>query len=113
LSAADSDAALELGPAELDALRRDKQPHAILDVREAWELDICKIEGSMNLPLGTLPQNLAQIPQTAPLVVMCHHGGRSMQAVMWLRAQGYANAVNLRGGIHEWARQVEPTMATY
>lgn len=94
-------------------MRRESRPHAVLDVREPWELDICKIDGSLAVPLGTLPQNLDRLPRTGPLVVMCHHGGRSMQAVMWLRAQGYANAVNLRGGIHEWARQVEPTMATY
>jgi rhodanese-related sulfurtransferase len=113
LSAATSDVALELGPVELDALRRESRPHAILDVREPWELDICKIADSLAVPLGSLPQNLDRIPKSDPLVVMCHHGGRSMQAVMWLRAQGYANAVNLRGGIHEWAQQVEPTMATY
>lgn len=94
-------------------MRREKRPHALLDVREPWELDICKLEGSVNVPLGTLPQNLAKLSKADPLVVMCHHGGRSMQAVMWLRAQGYANATNLRGGIHEWARQVESGMATY
>ncbi len=113
MTSATSEAALELGPPELDAMRRENRPHAVLDVREPWELDICRIAGSLAVPLGALPQALAQLPRSEPLVVMCHHGGRSMQAVMWLRAQGYANAVNLRGGIHEWARQVEPAMATY
>jgi rhodanese-related sulfurtransferase len=53
------------------------------------------------------------LPQDKPLVVVCHHGMRSMQAVMWLRSQGFQNAVNLRGGIDAWARQIEPRMATY
>jgi len=104
---------LELGPVELDALRREGRKHVLLDVREPHELQICKVEGSVDVPLGTLPQNLVRLPKDAPLVVMCHHGGRSMQAVTWLRGQGYTNAVNLRGGIHEWARQIEPGMATY
>ncbi len=103
----------ELDPRELDALRREGRPHAVLDVRELWEIELCKIDGSLTVPLGSLPQSLDRIPKADPLVVMCHHGGRSMQAVMWLRAQGYTNAINLRGGIHEWAQQIDPTVATY
>lgn len=113
MSGAVSDAALELGPADLAALRRDGRAHVVLDVREPWEIDICKLDGSLNVPLGTLPQNLARLPRAGTLVVMCHHGGRSMQAVQWLRAQGFDNAVNLRGGIHEWARQIDPAVPTY
>ncbi len=86
---------------------------ALLDVRESWETDICAIEGSLKIPLGTLPQNVGRLPQEEPLVVVCHHGARSLQAVMWLRAQGFDNAVNLRGGIDTWARTIDPAMATY
>lgn len=104
---------MEMAPPELAAWRQAGTSHAVLDVREPWETDICCIDGSLTVPLGTLPQSLEQLPQDKPLVVVCHHGMRSMQAVMWLRSQGFQNAVNLRGGIDAWARQVDPRMATY
>lgn len=114
MSAPDASAtALEMSVADLAALRQAGASHAVLDVREPWETALCLIPDSVAIPLGTLPSQLGRVPSEKPLVVVCHHGGRSMQAVMWLRAQGYGNAINLRGGIHEWARQIDPSMATY
>ena len=104
---------LEVGPDEVAAQRREGEPLVVLDVREPWETDICAITGSLNIPLATLPVNVEQLPQDKRLVVVCHHGARSMQAVIWLRHQGFDNAVNLRGGIDAWARTVDPAMATY
>lgn len=104
---------LELGPDEVAAERRDGEPLVVVDVREPWETDICEIEGSLKIPLATLPASVGQLPQDKRLVLVCHHGARSMQAVMWLRHQGFDNAVNLRGGIDAWARAVDPAMATY
>lgn len=111
--AVESAMAIEMTPDDLAAWRQSGVPHAVVDVREPWETDICLIEGSLKLPLGTLPQNLDRLPHDKPVVVVCHHGMRSMQAVMWLRSQGFGQAVNLRGGIDAWARGVEPRMATY
>jgi rhodanese-related sulfurtransferase len=113
LTAPATTAAIEMTPTDLAAWRQSATPHSVVDVREPWEADICRIDGSLLLPLGTLSQSLDRLPQDKPLVVVCHHGMRSMQAVMWLRSQGFENAVNLRGGIDAWARQVEPRMATY
>ncbi len=99
--------------ADLSALRQAGTAHAVLDVREPWETALCLIPDSLTIPLGSLPTQLDRVPSEQPLVVVCHHGGRSMQAVMWLRAQGYQNAINLRGGVDAWARQIDSTMATY
>jgi rhodanese-related sulfurtransferase len=104
---------MEMSVTDLAALRQAGAPHAVLDVREPWETALCLIPDSLTIPLGSLPTQLERVPSEQPLVVVCHHGGRSMQAVMWLRAQGYENAINLRGGVDAWARQVDPTMATY
>lgn len=104
---------LEVTVEDVAAERQGGRKLALLDVRETWETEICTIDGSINVPLGTLPENIARLPQEEPLVVVCHHGARSMQAVMWLRAHGFKNAVNLRGGIDAWARTVDPAMATY
>jgi rhodanese-related sulfurtransferase len=86
---------------------------AVLDVREPWELEICRLSDSMAIPLASLPERVGELPRSGTLVVMCHHGGRSAHAVQWLRSQGFANAVNLAGGIDEWARRIEPAMRTY
>ena len=100
------------GPA-LDKICQSNQDLMILDVREPWEVAICAIAGSINVPLSTLPHNLNRLPEAGPLVVLCHHGMRSMQAVAWLRQNGFENATNLQGGIDAWARQVDTSMATY
>lgn len=104
---------LQVDATGLDEMRKQNQDLTILDVREPWEAAICAIPDSINVPLSTLPQNLDRLPSQGPLVVLCHHGMRSMQAVAWLRQNGFENATNLRGGIDAWARQVDPSMATY
>jgi len=108
-----TDAPLQLQPADLDAWRQDGHGVTILDVREPWELEICRLSGSVNIPLGQLPGRAGEVPSDGRLVVLCHHGARSLQAVRWLRANGWAAAGNLDGGIDAWARQVEPTMGVY
>jgi rhodanese-related sulfurtransferase len=104
---------LQIDTLALDKMRKENQDVTIIDVREPWEFAICAIKESVNVPLSTLPQNLGRLPPEGPLVVLCHHGGRSMQAVAWLRQNGFANATNLGGGIDAWARQVDTSMATY
>jgi rhodanese-related sulfurtransferase len=108
-----TDTALEIAPEILDAQLRAGKPFAIVDVREPWETEICAIEGSILMPLAALPENVAKLPQEIPLAVVCHHGMRSMQAVMWLRSRGFENAVNLQGGVDAWADRIDPAMARY
>ncbi|MBK8157671.1 MAG: sulfurtransferase [Rhodospirillaceae bacterium] len=85
----------------------------LLDVREPWEYKLCHIATSRAIPLGELQERSDELTDDRPLVVICHHGMRSMNATLWLRRQGYVNAVNLSGGIDAWARLVDPTMARY
>jgi rhodanese-related sulfurtransferase len=104
---------LNIDVAEFDRWRRAGTELAVLDVREPWEVELCHIEGSLAIPLQQVPQRLAEIPTDRPVVVLCHHGGRSLQAVTWLRGRGVANAVNLAGGIDAWARQIDQSMGVY
>jgi rhodanese-related sulfurtransferase len=113
LSATQAAMPLQVDGPTLDKIRQSNQDLMILDVREPWEVAICAIAGSINVPLSTLPHNLNRLPEAGPLVVLCHHGMRSMQAVAWLRQNGFENATNLQGGIDAWARQVDTSMATY
>jgi rhodanese-related sulfurtransferase len=99
--------------AELDRRRQAGEALAIVDVREPWELAIAVIPGSTNIPLSSLPGAVGSLPADTPLVVVCHHGGRSAQATGWLRANGYHQAVNLDGGVDSWAREIDSSMARY
>ena len=108
-----TDALLEIGVAELDAWRRSGKDVAVLDVREDWEVNTVSLPGTVNIPMQQVPQRVTELPRDKPLVVMCHHGGRSRQVTGWLRQNGFTQATNLAGGIHAWAEQVEPGMTTY
>lgn len=85
----------------------------LLDVREPWEHQICRIDGSRLLPMRSLPAQLAELDPQRPVVCICHHGGRSAHVAMWLARQGFAEVYNLSGGVDAWARQVDAQMATY
>jgi len=85
----------------------------LLDVREPWEQQICHVAGSRLLPMRALPAQLDQLDRHTPVVCICHHGGRSAHVAMWLARQGFADVYNLSGGVDAWARQVDPSMATY
>lgn len=86
----------------------------LLDVREAGEVARCSIPGAVHIPLAQLPQQAAaQLPRDRPIVVHCHHGGRSARAVMWLRQNGFDRAANLTGGIDAWACRIDRDMERY
>jgi rhodanese-related sulfurtransferase len=94
-------------------LGQQREPVTLLDVREPWEYSLCRMDGSVHIPLGLLPARLAELDPDRPTVVICHHGMRSLQAGSFLERQGFADVVNLRGGIDGWARTVDPAMAVY
>lgn len=107
---------LDRGEIDVDTLadwRMNGVAHALIDVREPWEAEICAISGSLNIPLAELAESLDMIPSDRPVVAVCHHGIRSADAVAWLRAKGIDEAVNLIGGIERWALRVAPDMRRY
>ncbi len=95
----------------LDDGERD-QP-VLLDVREPWEFETCHIEGSVTMPMNTVPDNLKALDADQPIICICHHGVRSMQVGMYLEQQGFTRVINLTGGVDAWAKQVDSTMPTY
>lgn len=98
---------------ELAQRRAAGEALSILDVREAWEREICAIEPAIAIPLGHLPDNVGKLPKDSVLVVICHHGMRSLRAAAWLRANGFDNVVNLAGGIDAWAQRIDRQMKVY
>jgi rhodanese-related sulfurtransferase len=106
----------QLIPSQLAQLLRQATPGQeplLLDVREFWEFRICHIDGSRLLPMRQVPGALAELVPDRPVVVICHHGIRSQQVARFLEQQGFSQVYNLRGGVDAWARDVDPSMATY
>lgn len=85
----------------------------LLDVRENWEFATCHIDGSVQIPMNTIPARIDDLDEDAEIVCICHHGARSLQVAAFLERNGFGKMVNLTGGVHAWALQVDNTMPTY
>lgn len=108
----DARAPLEIDVETLHRTLKSDDGPVLLDVREAGEVQVCALPGSLHIPMGEIPQSLDRIPE-GYFVVLCHHGQRSLQVVTWLRANGFKRVVSLRGGLHAWAERIDPSMPTY
>jgi rhodanese-related sulfurtransferase len=85
----------------------------LLDVREPWEFQTCHIAGSVPIPMNTIPARMQELDEDATIVCICHHGARSMSVASFLERNGFTQVINLTGGVHAWAQQVDGTMPTY
>jgi rhodanese-related sulfurtransferase len=85
----------------------------LVDVRETWEYDLCKIPGAKLIPLGALPANLNTLLDADEVVCYCHHGMRSLDAAVWLRQQGVESAKSMAGGIERWSVEIDPRVPRY
>ncbi|TGE16117.1 molybdopterin-synthase adenylyltransferase MoeB [Hymenobacter elongatus] len=89
-------------------------PPFVLDVREPAEYALCRLPGAVLMPVSSLAERAQELPRHQPIVVYCHHGGRSSRAIAQLQQEfGFDNLVNLTGGVHAWATEVDPAMPTY
>jgi len=104
---------IEIDVDTLARQRADQQPPLVLDVREPRELAVCALDDALHIPMGEIPARLGELPSERELVVMCHHGVRSMQVTQFLRHQGFDKVRNLAGGIDAWAARVDPAMPRY
>ncbi len=86
----------------------------LLDVREPWEYEAARIEGSTLMPMGDVPSRAFQeLDPEVRIVTLCHHGVRSLNVAVWLRNQGFENAQSMRGGIDAWSREIDPAVSRY
>jgi rhodanese-related sulfurtransferase len=86
----------------------------LIDVREPWEFATAHIEGGVLMSMGEVPARAHQeLDPDEHLVVVCHHGMRSMNVAVWLRNQGFEQAQSLRGGIDAWSAEVDPAVPRY
>ena len=103
----------EIPPAEFVATLAGAPATLLVDVRESWELDIARVPGAVHIPMGEVPDRLAELDRGRDLVILCKAGSRSLSVARFLVAQGYPSVANLTGGILAWQRDVDPTLATY
>ncbi|MFP6776455.1 MAG: rhodanese-like domain-containing protein [PS1 clade bacterium] len=85
----------------------------LLDVREQWEWDRCRILDSKLLPMGQIITQIQNLDKAQETVIICHHGIRSMQVSKYFDSIGFEKIINLHGGIDAWAKQVDSTMPLY
>ena len=85
----------------------------LVDVREKWELDLCKIEGAIHFPMSTIAELFSDLNPDDNIAVYCHHGMRSMQVANFLISKDFQSLVNLQGGIDAWSREIDLSVDRY
>ena len=96
--------------AKIDAA---ESPLTVVDVREAWELDISRLSFARHIPMGEIPQRIGELDPQTPTIVMCRSGGRSLQVAWFLEGRGFRSVSNLTGGILAWGERIDPLLRPY
>jgi rhodanese-related sulfurtransferase len=105
---------LEMAPQELKTLLGGEGQPLLLDVREPWETAAAGFPGAHRIPMDEVPARMHnELDPDGRIVVICHHGVRSLNVANWLRNQGFEQAQSLRGGIDAWSRDVDPAVLRY
>jgi rhodanese-related sulfurtransferase len=108
-------APVEITPREVQRRRDAGEKLRLIDVREPLEYQTAHIQGAELIPMGDIPTALAKlaVEDGAPLIVICHHGVRSLNVVSWLREQGVAGCQSMAGGIDRWSQEIDPSVPRY
>jgi len=104
----------EITVQSLKEMKDQNESFFLLDVREHFEYQISNIDGTL-IPLKELPDRLSEIEgyKESEVIVMCRSGGRSAEACKFLKNKGFSNVKNLKGGINEWAREIDSSLPVY
>jgi len=85
----------------------------VIDVREAHELEISRVDFARHIPMGEVPARLGELDPDTPVIVMCRSGGRSLQIARFLESRGFRSVSNLTGGILVWGERIDPSLRPY
>lgn len=97
-----------------EALKNESKDIQLIDVRENYELDICKLENVIHIPLNDIPENADKIRKDIDVVFICRSGVRSAKAIEWLEENfPFENLYNLEGGMLSWSKEIDTSMAKY
>jgi adenylyltransferase/sulfurtransferase len=103
----------EIDPQELAAARKSGELWQVVDVREPWEIEIAKIGGTIDIPMGNIVDRLDELDPMQATAVLCHSGARSLRVATFLAANGFSRVANVSGGIDRWSSTVDSTVARY
>ena len=106
----------EITPQAAQSLLNDRKQATLIDVREPEEFAVAHIAGADLIPMGSVPgqlQKLEGLADSADLLILCHHGVRSLQVTHWLRAKGVENCYSVAGGIDRWSLEIDPNVPRY
>jgi molybdopterin/thiamine biosynthesis adenylyltransferase/rhodanese-related sulfurtransferase len=109
----DDEAIPGISPHELKRRMDAGERFELIDVREPFEYEIAQIDGAKLIPLGEIAERLDELEREQPIIIHCHSGMRSAQAVRLLQQRGFVKVYNLEGGIDAWSDQVDPNVPKY
>tara|TARA_B100001250_G_scaffold341236_1_gene309160 strand:+ start:235 stop:567 length:333 start_codon:yes stop_codon:yes gene_type:complete len=89
------------------------EPPQFIDVRTPGEYELAHVDGAQLLPMDQLMTWVHTLDPDRPVLVLCHHGIRSMRVALYLASQGFTDAVNLAGGIERWSKEVDARVPRY
>lgn len=103
----------EITPEEVKGKLESRADFTLLDCREPWEYQTARIESAVSIPMSEIPARVRELDHDKHIVVVCHHGVRSMNVTAWLRQQGFEKAQSMAGGIDAWSRRIDPKVPIY
>lgn len=106
---------IEVTVQEAKAMMQENPEIVLIDCREPDEYAIAHIEGAILMPLSEMQQNFPKLEplKDKSIIVHCHHGGRSLRMVLWMRKNGFLNCINMAGGIDAWSIEIDPEVPQY
>tara|TARA_B100001769_G_C21835457_1_gene453576 strand:+ start:278 stop:628 length:351 start_codon:yes stop_codon:yes gene_type:complete len=104
---------IEKEPLEVKELLDSGISLVLLDVREHWEFDYCKIPNSIHIPLSNVTKRISEFEKKDPIILICHNGRRSRHIGEELINMGFDNVINLKGGVDKWADDIDKSMPKY
>ena len=103
----------EIKATEVAEMLKSKEKFMLLDCRDHYERERADIQGSIHLTQEAAEKLLKETDSLTPIVIFCHHGQRSSQAVDYFQQHGFTNVKSMRGGIQAWAEEVDSEMEQY
>lgn len=107
-----AEVSIEITPEEAKQ-KLDKGEAVLIDVREPWEVQTASVAGAKNIPMGEVASRQQELDPEKNILVMCHHGVRSLKVTNWLREHGFEKAQSIRGGIDAWSKKIDPSIPVY
>ena len=104
---------IEKEPLQVKELLDGGTDMVLVDVREKWEFEYCRIPNSIHISVTDIPDNISKLETKKPLILVCHNGRRSRHIGEELIKKGFDNLINLKGGVDQWADDIDMSMPKY